>query len=161
MKASRRMLVLFLAPAILSYAFIYVYPTLQTIYFSFNRVTAFAGGTIEFRGLRNYTELLRNPLFLDTFRVFLKWWLVGGVALFGGAFLFTLLFMSGIRFKRFWRIVLYGPNIYRLAFGTTGEGTGEFALGKAAAGACLLLMLVIVVAALISQLLKQRKEVEY
>jgi ABC-type sugar transport system permease subunit len=301
MKASRRMLFLFLAPALLTYVFIYVYPTLQTIYFSFHRVTAFAGGEIEFRGLRNYIELVRNPLFQEPFVIILKWWFFGGAALFGGAFFFTVLFMTGVRYKGFWRAVLYGPNLinvvamttmwsqyiysarygllktffeavglhslasiqwtsmamlfrsvliayvwgsvgyffvfvmsgveriptdlyeaaridgantlqaffritlpllrdvlrvatvmwsitainmfafpktftpvamprqtttpaiylYQLAFGTTTEGAGEFALGKAAAGCCLLLLLVIVVAAVIGQLLKERREVEY
>jgi ABC-type sugar transport system permease subunit len=301
MKASKRMLILFLTPALLTYTFIYVYPTLQTVYFGFHRVTAFAGGEIEFRGLRNYLELVRNPLFQETFGVVLKWWLIGGGSLFVGAFFFTLLFMTGIRYKSFWRAVLYGPNLinvvamttmwsqyiynsrygllktffeavgleklasiqwtsmemlfrsvlmayvwgsvgyfflivlsgveriptdlyeaaridgantlqaffritlpllrdvlrvatvmwsitainmfafprtftpvqvprqtttpaiylYKLAFGTTSEGTGEFALGKAAAAACLLLILVIVVSNVIGQLLKERREIEY
>jgi ABC-type sugar transport system permease subunit len=119
MKASKRMLVLFLGPAILAYVLMFLYPTLRTIYFSFFKVTAFAGAEPEFRGLKNYTELFATPLFVESFEVILKWWLIGGAALYAGAFLFTLLFMTGIRFKSFWRAVLYGPNIINVVAMTT------------------------------------------
>jgi len=119
MKASKRILILFLTPAVLAYVFIYLYPTLQTAYFSFFEVTQFAGAELEFRGLKNYTQLLATPLFVESFEVILKWWLIGGAALFGAAFFFTLLFMTGIRFKRFWRAVLYGPNIINVVAMTT------------------------------------------
>jgi ABC-type sugar transport system permease subunit len=119
MKASKRLLILFLTPAVLAYVVIYLYPTLQTIYFSLFKVTSFAGAVPEYRGLKNYSELLRTPLFLESFQVIFKWWLIGGVALFGGAFLFTILFMSGIRGKRFWRAVIYGPNIINVVAMTT------------------------------------------
>ena len=119
MKASKRMLILFLTPAILAYVFIYLYPTVQTVYFSFFRVTQFAGAEPAFRGLKNYSDLIATPLFVESFEVILKWWLIGGAALFAGAFLFTILFMTGIRFKGFWRAVLYGPNIINVVAMTT------------------------------------------
>ena len=119
MKASKRMLILFLTPAILAYVFIYLYPTVQTVYFSFFRVTQFAGAEPAFRGLKNYSDLIATPLFVESFEVILKWWLIGGGALFAGAFLFTILFMTGIRFKGFWRAVLYGPNIINVVAMTT------------------------------------------
>ena len=119
MKASRRMLILFLGPAVLAYGFIYLYPTIQTVYFSFFDVRQFAGTELIYRGLRNYRELLATPLFVESFQVILKWWLIGGAALFASAFLFTVLFMTGIRFKSFWRAVLYGPNIINVVAMTT------------------------------------------
>jgi ABC-type sugar transport system permease subunit len=51
--------------------------------------------------------------------------------------------------------------LYRLAFGTSSEATGEFALGKAAAGSVLLLILVVLVAVLLNLVLKEKREIEY
>jgi len=119
MKPSKRMIVLFLAPALLFYFVIFFYPTLHTIYLSFLDVSSFLGSDAVFRGLRNYTELFRTPLFQESFSNISKIWLLGGLAIFGLAFFFTVLLTSGIRGKSFFRAVIYLPNIISVVALTT------------------------------------------
>jgi ABC-type sugar transport system permease subunit len=119
MKPSKQMIVLFLAPALLFYFVIFFYPTLHTIYLSFLGVSSFLGSDAVFRGLRNYTELFRTPLFQESFGNIAKIWLLGGLGIFGLAFLFTVLLTSGIRGKSFFRAVIYLPNIISVVALTT------------------------------------------
>jgi ABC-type sugar transport system permease subunit len=119
MKPSKRMIVLFLAPALLFYFAIFFYPTLHTLYLSFLDVSSFLGSDAAFRGLRNYTELFRTPLFQESFINISKIWLLGGLGVFGLAFLFTVLLTSGIRGKSFFRAVIYLPNIISVVALTT------------------------------------------
>lgn len=105
------MIFLFLTPAVLAYAIIFLYPTLQTIYFSFSEVSSFTADDIRFIGLQNYTRLFATKPFLLSYSNVFKVWLIGGAVIFGLAFLFTILLTSGIRGKSFFRAVIYLPNI--------------------------------------------------
>lgn len=51
----------FVAPFLLLYLFLLIYPLLRGILISFDRVDLFGGG--HFVGLANYTELLSDPIF--------------------------------------------------------------------------------------------------
>ncbi len=111
MKPSKRMIIMFLTPAILAYVFIFLYPTLRTVYISFFEVSKFTGGDMHYRGLDNYRELYHTRLFRESFINVFRIWSVGGIAVFGFAFLFTILLTSGIRGKKFFRAIIYLPNL--------------------------------------------------
>jgi ABC-type sugar transport system permease subunit len=111
MKRSRSMIIIFLAPAVLTYLVVYFYPTIQTIIFSFFHVNSFGGAEMSFLGLDNYTLSIRTPQFLISLKNIVLIWLVGGAVIFFLAFLFTALLTSGIRGKNFFRAVIYMPNI--------------------------------------------------
>jgi ABC-type sugar transport system permease subunit len=111
MKRSRSMIIIFLAPAVLTYIVVYFYPTIQTIIFSFFHVNSFGGAEMSFLGLDNYTLSIRTPQFLISLKNIILIWLVGGAVIFFLAFLFTALLTSGIRGKNFFRAVIYMPNI--------------------------------------------------
>ena len=64
MKPSKRFVALFLAPASLAYAVFFLYPMLRTFYLSFFRWSGI-GNDLEFRWLGNFTELLRDDLFIE------------------------------------------------------------------------------------------------
>lgn len=119
MKITKRMLIMFLTPAIVSYALIFLYPTLRTVYLSFFDVTGFTGSQMEFRGVGNYVELFRTKLFVQSLFTLLKVWVIGGVAIFGLVFLFTALLNSGVAGKKFFRAIIYLPNLIPVVAMTT------------------------------------------
>ena len=119
MKPNKGMIVLFLAPAVLSYVLIFLYPTLRTIYLGFFEVNDFLGAELTYRGLGNYLQLFRTPLFLQSLRNIFVVWTVGGAAIFGLIFLFTTLLTSGIRGAKFFRAVIYLPNLIPVVAMTT------------------------------------------
>lgn len=107
----RRTLITFLLPAVLCFLVIYAYPLIRTIYLSFFKVTNLTGTDATFWGISNYKELIHTPLFVASFRNIFLIWLVGGIALFGLVFLFAMLLNSGIKGKKFFRAVIYMPNL--------------------------------------------------
>ena len=94
-----RTLVTFLLPAILFFLVIFAYPLVRTIYLSFFKVDDLAGTELTFRGIKQYVELVNTPLIRVSFRNIFLIWLVGGIALFGLVFLFSMLLGSGVRGK--------------------------------------------------------------
>lgn len=106
-----RTLVTFLLPAILFFLVIFAYPLVRTIYLSFFKVDDLAGTELTFRGIKQYVELVNTPLIRVSFRNIFLIWLVGGIALFGLVFLFSMLLGSGVRGKNFFRAIIYLPNL--------------------------------------------------
>jgi ABC-type sugar transport system permease subunit len=106
-----RTLIVFLAPAVLLFIFIFAYPLVRTIYLSFFKVPDLAGTELTFRGFKQYKELLNTPLFIRSLKNIFLIWSIGGVALFGLVFLFSMLLSSGIRGKKFFRAMIYLPNL--------------------------------------------------
>jgi multiple sugar transport system permease protein len=111
MKLRTSTLILFLAPALLLFAVTFVYPLVQTVHLSFYKVDSFTAPPVHFRGLDNYLELIFTPLFQKATLNMLLVWLVGGLGVFGAAFLFTAALTSGIKFKATFRALIYFPNI--------------------------------------------------
>lgn len=109
--SKNRALLYFLAPAVILFIFIFAYPLIRTIYLSFFRVSDLAGTDLTFRGLNQYKELINTPLFRTSFKNIFLIWSVGGIALFALVFLFSMLLNSGIKGKKFWRAVIYLPNL--------------------------------------------------
>lgn len=64
---------LLLLPALLPVAVFSIYPLLQGIYLGFTDSRAGLNQVTSFTGLRNYSELAGNSLFLNSFRIGLIW----------------------------------------------------------------------------------------
>ncbi|HVH48316.1 MAG TPA: sugar ABC transporter permease [Sphingomicrobium sp.] len=114
----RRMVVAFLAPALILYLGLLIFPALQAFYLSLFETSGF-GDTPTWVGIGNYTRLLSDPIFWGALRNMSMIMVVGGVATFGLAFLFTMLLNSGLRGKKLFRALIFLPNIIAVVAITT------------------------------------------
>lgn len=121
MKRNRTMFIVFLAPAIISYLIIFIYPTVRTFTMSFfyvDNITA-KMATWNFSGFKNYFSLFRSELFVQSFKNILKIWFFGGIGIFTVAIFFAVILTSGVKAKSFFRSIIYLPNVISaVAMGT-------------------------------------------
>lgn len=106
----RRLVVAFLAPALLLYLGFVVLPALQAFYLSFFQTSGFKDEP-RWVGFSNYATLLSDPIFWVTVVHMLTILFIGGIAVFGFAFLFTILINSGLWGKKLFRALIFMPNI--------------------------------------------------
>jgi ABC-type sugar transport system permease subunit len=66
---------------------------------------------MKFLGLNNFVDLVQNSVFVDSFGKIGIVWLLGGVGVFGSAFVFSAILTSGIKGKSFFRAAIYLPNL--------------------------------------------------
>lgn len=113
MKKNKPMIVCFLAPAILLFILVFLYPIIRTVLMSFFKIEGVTDSMSawSFTGIQNYIQLMKTSLFRTSMLNLLKIWLVGGVIVMTLALLFAVIITSGIRFKSFFRAVIYLPNI--------------------------------------------------
>lgn len=114
----RRMVVAFLAPALILYLGLLILPALQAFYISLFKTSGF-GDTPVWVGLGNYARLAADPIFWRALRNMSLIMLVGGVATFGLAFVFTMLLNSGLWGKKLFRALIFLPNIIAVVAITT------------------------------------------
>jgi multiple sugar transport system permease protein len=107
------MIVAFIAPALLFFLCIFIYPIIRTLIMSFYRVESVTAPMSEwaFSGVQNYLHLYSTELFRTSMWNLLRIWIIGGLIVMSLALLFAVILNSGIRFKRFFRAVIYMPNI--------------------------------------------------
>jgi ABC-type sugar transport system permease subunit len=110
MKTRKRLIILFLMPASLVYLVFFLIPAVWAFYYSFFDWSGF-GQNMKFRGLGNYRELFHDPIFLLSLRNTLFILVVGGVIVFALALLLSVLANSGIRGKKFFRAMIFLPNV--------------------------------------------------
>ncbi len=113
MKKSKSMIVLFLAPAVLFFCAIFIYPIIRTLAMSLFKVENMTGAIAdwEFVGFSNYTTLLNTQIFGSALMNLLKIWAIGGLIVMTLGMLFAVILNSGIRFKKAFRAIIYMPNI--------------------------------------------------
>ena len=113
MKKSKSVLFLFLAPAVLIFLLVFVYPIIRTVLMSFFKIDAVTDSISawQFTGVENYIKLASTSIFRSSMLNLLKIWLFGGIIVMSLALLFAVILTSGIRFKKFFRAVIYMPNI--------------------------------------------------
>lgn len=104
------MVIAFLAPALILYLGFVILPALQAFYLSFFETSGFKDQA-HWIGLANYTRLAVDPVFWLSVTHMLMILLVGGVAVFSFAFLFTMLINSGLWGKKLFRALIFMPNI--------------------------------------------------
>jgi len=115
------MIVLFLVPAMFFYVMVFLYPVLRTLVMSLFAVEAIETPVADwtFNGLRNYTGLFSVDLFNRSVSNYLTLWFIGGIAVMILAMLYAVILTSGIRLKKFWRAIIYLPNVIAaIALGT-------------------------------------------
>jgi len=115
------MIVLFLAPALFFYILVFLYPVLRTFVMSLFAVEAIEQPVSEwkFTGWSNYTGLFTVELFNRSVKNYLTLWFTGGLVVLIPAMIYAVILTSGVRFKRFWRAVIYLPNVISaIALGT-------------------------------------------
>ncbi|MBL8132442.1 MAG: sugar ABC transporter permease, partial [Anaerolineae bacterium] len=92
------------------------------------------GAAPQFIGLSNFQELLNDRVFWRSISNTVGILIVGGIVVFGLAFVMTMMLSSGIRGKKFFRGVIFLPNIIAVIALTTLWGymytprTGLFAV---------------------------------
>ncbi|MDB5659432.1 MAG: binding--dependent transport system inner rane component family protein [Cypionkella sp.] len=106
----RRMVIIFLAPAVLLYLFFVLAPAAASFYLSLFQTSGF-GETPRWVGFGNYIKLFSDPVFWLSITNMALILTVGGVAIFGLAFLFTILINSGIWGKKLFRALIFMPNV--------------------------------------------------
>ena len=113
MKKNKKMMVVFLAPALIIFAIVYVYPVIRTIlmsFFSVERPSA-AMSTWSFNGLANYQKIFSANLFQNAMMNIFRIWFIGGIAVMALSLLMAVILTSGVRFKSFFRAMIYMPNV--------------------------------------------------
>ena len=107
------MIVAFLTPAVLLFLGIFLYPILKTILMSFFKIEGVTDSMNlwSFVGLENYTKLINTSLFRTAFFNLFRIWFFGGLIVMSLSLLFAAILTSGIRGKKFFRAVIYMPNI--------------------------------------------------
>lgn len=113
-----RLIVLFLAPALVLYLGLMIYPSFQAFKLSLYATSGF-GDTPVWVGLDNYVRLWFDPIFWKAVRNMLVILSIGGLVVFGLAFLFTVLLNSGISGKKAFRALIFLPNMIAVIAVTT------------------------------------------
>ncbi|MDZ4764796.1 MAG: sugar ABC transporter permease [Chloroflexota bacterium] len=132
MKISNRFIILFLLPASVLYVLFFLVPTFQALLYSLYDWSGF-GVAPQFIGFDNFRELLNDRLFWRSMGNTVGILIVGGIVIFGLAFVMTMMLSSGIRGRKFFRGVIFLPNIIAIIALTTLWGymytprTGLFA----------------------------------
>lgn len=113
MKRDKKMMAVFLAPALILFSIVYIYPIIRTILMSFFRVERASSALSDggFSGLLNYRKVFSSLSFVTSMENIAKIWVIGGVVVMVLALMLAVILTSGIRFKRFYRAMIYMPNI--------------------------------------------------
>lgn len=118
---TKPMLVMFLAPAVLLYLILFLYPVIRTVIMSFCKVEGVTDpvSTWSFNGIQNYVQSFKDSLFRSSMLNLGRLWLVGGIIVMLLALLYAVILTSGVKGKKFFRSVIYLPNlISAVAMGT-------------------------------------------
>ena len=113
MQNKKWFIVRFLAPAVICFLLIFLYPALRTILMSFFKVEFVTDdmGAWLFNGFSNYKKLFGSALFVQSLKNILKIWFIEGAVVLSLAMLFAVILTSGVKGKSFWRAVLYLPHV--------------------------------------------------
>jgi multiple sugar transport system permease protein len=115
---ARRAVILFLGPALAAIGLFFVVPVCAAFVLSFTDFDIYALGSFayaRFVGLKNYEQLLADPLFWKAFRNTLEFLLVGGPLSIGVSLGAALMIQSKlVRWKGFFRIAFFSPVVTTL-----------------------------------------------
>ena len=100
----------FLIPALFLYLLFFIYPTIRAFYYSAFEWTGFTAEP-KFIGLGNFIELINDKWFWKSALNAAIILFVGGLFIFGFSFLFTAILSSGMKGKKFFRDVIFLPNV--------------------------------------------------
>ncbi|MDR2020224.1 MAG: sugar ABC transporter permease [Treponema sp.] len=121
LKNNKRVIIIFLTPAVLCYLLVFLYPVFRTLVMSFFKVESVSDPVAKwvFTGLGNYKKLFITPIFLQSLRNISRLWFAGGCAVMFLALIFAVILTSKLRGTKFFRSVIYLPNVVSaVAMGT-------------------------------------------
>jgi ABC-type sugar transport system permease subunit len=107
---NRKLVIPFLAPALLFYLLFFVYPAIRGFYYSALDWSGFTEHAV-FIGLANFVELVGDVWFWRSLAKTFAILFIGGLAIFALAFLFIMLIGSGVRGKNVFRAIIFLPNV--------------------------------------------------
>lgn len=113
MKLKKTTLLIFILPAVLMFSVIFVYPIIRTLLMSFFKIESITDSfhSWTFVGIENYQKLMSTSLFMTSLWNLFRIWSLGGIIVMSLALLFAVVLTSGIKGKKFFRAVIYLPNI--------------------------------------------------
>jgi len=120
-RKNKQMIVVFMIPVLFFFISVYIYPVLRTFLMSLFDVGPIEQPMAEwsFTGINNFINLFGVELFVRSITNYLTVWFIGGIAVFFLAIVFAVILTGGVRLKRFWRAVIYLPNVIAaIALGT-------------------------------------------
>ena len=110
-KPIRRMAAIFLAPAVIMYAFLFIYPAAKAFYISLFDWNGFTSN-MKFIGLANFRELFGDAAFWSVAaKHSLLITFVGGALIFAVAFLLCAVLSTNIKGKKFFRALIFFPSV--------------------------------------------------
>ncbi len=117
------MIIIFLTPAVLCYALVFLYPTIRTFAMSFFSVVSVSDplNAWVFNGFANYKKIFGTPMFLQSMKNIGRLWFWGGAGTLFVALLMAVILTNRVprRLKAFYRSIVYLPNIVSaVAMGT-------------------------------------------
>lgn len=113
MKKNKGMIIAFLAPAVIIFLIVFLYPIIRTVMMSLYKIDAVTD-TMDFWtfvGIQNYQKLFTTSIFRTAMANIGKIWLFGGIIVMALSLLFGVILTSGIRGKKIFRAIIYLPNI--------------------------------------------------
>ena len=107
------MIVTFLAPALFMFIMVFLYPICRTVVMSFFKIEGITDSFSkwQFTGIDNYVKLMNTTLFKTSMWNLFRIWFIVGIIFMSLALLFAVILTSGIRFKSFFRAMIYLPNV--------------------------------------------------
>ena len=113
MKQTKRSVLIFMMPAVVLMIVIFLYPTLRTIIMSMFNAKSVTTPLADWKfvGFDNFVKLIETPLFVRSMANIGKIWIYNGIATLVLSMLFALAFTKDIRFKKFFRTIVYLPNV--------------------------------------------------
>lgn len=113
MKKNKGMIVAFLTPAVLMFLIVFLYPIVRTVMMSFFKIGSVTDAFEfwEFVGIGNYEKLFTTDIFQQAMLNIVRIWLIGGIIVMLVSLLFGVILTSGLKGKKFFRAVIYLPNI--------------------------------------------------
>ena len=113
MKQTKRSVLIFMMPAVVLMIVIFLYPTLRTIIMSMFNAKSVTTPLADWKfvGFDNFIKLIETPLFVRSMANIGKIWIYNGIATLVLSMLFALAFTKDIRFKKFFRTIVYLPHV--------------------------------------------------
>lgn len=121
LKPNKPVIVIFLAPAVLCYLIVFLYPTLRTSAMSFFAVEGVSDSISKwvFNGIDNYKKLLETPIYIQSLKNIGRLWFFGGLSVMFMALVFSVILTGNLKGTKFFRAAIYLPNVVSaVAMGT-------------------------------------------
>lgn len=112
MKTSKKMIAVFILPAVFAFCVMFAYPVVRTVIMSFFQVKNITQPVSEwlFIGFGNYSKVFNSNSFQLALGNMGRIWITGGVLSLGFGLIFAVILTSGVRGKKFFRAAIYLPN---------------------------------------------------